>query len=55
MGRMKNALVLFVLLFSALAVGATLLHGLVTAVPTHGMPPPFHSKVTAPGEPSPSS
>ena len=50
MGRMKNALVLFVLLFSALAVGATLLHGFVVTVPTNG-PPSFQSKITTPVDP----
>jgi hypothetical protein len=37
MGRMKNVLVLFILLFSAFAIGATLLHGFVVTVPSHGV------------------
>jgi hypothetical protein len=46
---MKNALVLFVLLFSAVAVGATLLHSLVISVPANRTPS-VQSNITAPIE-----
>jgi hypothetical protein len=51
---MKNALILFVLLFSAVAVGATLLHSLAITVPASSSPS-IQSRVTAPGELPPSS
>jgi len=47
---MKNALVLFVLLFSAVAVGATLLHSLVISVPANRTPS-IQSNITAPIDP----
>jgi hypothetical protein len=46
---MKSALFLLILLFSVVAVGATLLHSFVITVPANGTPS-FQSKVTAPIE-----